>query len=649
MDSSSTILKKIKAFLNGVLSFFIDFYKNSKRRKKQFRQDELDKKLVYSMSKSRIPSLAQLKYIKKYLSPKELLVIYISFFIIIVSTLFGGTSFYLKHLELVPKAGGKYIEGSIGSPKYINPLYASLSDTDLDISSLVYSSLFKIDKTGNLKTDLVETQTVSDDHKVYTYQIKDKVFWHDGEELTADDVVFTFNLIKDPAYKSPLRASFTGVGIEKQDDLTVKFTLTDPYVAFDELLTFGIMPAHVWGAISAEAISLADYNLRPIGSGPYKSKQLVKDKLGNIKEYDLSINEDYYGELAKVDVSFKFFESFEEAIAALNDNLVNGISYLPNELRKNIITPKTYNFYKLSLPQLTAIFFNSNNNSALTSVKLRKVLSYAIDKTNLVDNVLEGNAKIVDGPILADSFAYNTEVEKYNYNPEEAKKLLTEDKWESATISEEEITTLNDKKTKAETEDGEALTESENKKLAMGAGNWLIKNGDYLKIKLTTVETSENTLVVEAVKKYWEELGIKTELEILPLTQVQNEVIKGRNFEALFYGQVLGVDPDPYAFWHSSQTGETGFNIANFANKEVDELLEDARTNTDPIERKAKYSRFQEIVSENAPVVFMYSPTYTYLQDKKIKGFDVTRIIDPRDRFANIEEWYINTRKKLVW
>lgn len=663
MDSSNTIIKKTKAFIQNVLSFFIQLVKillalvsfvlkKSKKKKQEEIQSSVDKKLVFSLSKSRIPNFTQLKYIKKYLSPKELLLIYISIFIMITSALIGGTSFYFKHLELVPKAGGKYTEGSVGVPQYINPLYSSLSDTDSDISRLIYSSLFNMSKDGQLTSDLVETQSVSDDQKVYSFKIHENVLWHDGENLTVDDIIFTFNLIKDSLYKSPLRSSFGGVTIEKEDDLRFKFILSDPYAAFGELLTFGIMPAHVWESTSPSAISLSPVNLRPIGSGPYESKQLVKDQMGNIKEYDLVVNEKYYGNKAKIDFSYKFFVSYEEMIAALNDNLIDGISYLPQEYIENIITPKTYNFYKLSLPQLTAVFFNSKNNTLLENVKIRKALSYSVNKEAILNDDLRGSVHLIDGPILPSSFAYNNETEKYNFNLEEANKLLAEEKWEKITITDEDILTLNEKKDSVPAENEEQkleLTDEELKKLEIGTGEWLVKDGKYFVIKLTTVETNENIIVVQAIKRNWEALGVKTELEILSPSQIQSEVIRGRNFEALFYGQVLGIDPDPYAFWHSSQTGESGFNIANFANKEVDQLLEDARIITDPLERKVKYNKFQEIVSQESPAIFMYSPSYTYVLDKKVKGFDVKSIVSPRDRFANIEEWYIETRKKLVW
>ena len=640
MDYFSQILSKLKSLLSVLNKVF------SVEKKKKFSMNKLeaDKQLVLSLSKSRIPNFTQLKYIKKYLSKNELSIIYACFGVIFVSLIIGGSSFYTNHIKPVPERGGKYIEASVGAPKYINPLYSSLSDIDSDITNLVYSSLYRLDKNGNLVTDLVLVQAVSDDQKVYTYKIREDALWHDGEKLTVDDIIFTFNLIKNSSYKSPLRANFSGVSIEKIDNYNFRFNLSNPYAAFNELLTFGVMPVHVWGNTSAESISLADWNLHPIGSGPYKYNKLIKDKSGNIKEYDLSINEQYYSPLVNVEVVFKFFDSFEEAIGALNDNLVDGISYLPQELRGDIATPKTYNFHNLSLPQLNAIFFNKENNSLLADKEIRKALTYSINRQEIINQALGGNAQIAYGPVLANNFAYSDQAEKYEYNLEAANKIFNDKKWEKLTITPEEIDAISKK-----SESEEELSSEENLILSTGAGSWLKKDGKFFSIKLTTVDTTENVKVVEEIKKYWALLGVKAELEVLSPSQIQAEVIRGRNFEALFYGQGLGIDPDPYAFWHSSQIGESGYNIANFSNKECDQLLEDARISANTEERKEKYAKFQEIVNQELPAIFMYSPSYTYLQTKQIKGFDVKMIINPSDRFSNVTEWYIKTKKKLVW
>ncbi|MCK4539832.1 peptide ABC transporter substrate-binding protein [Candidatus Parcubacteria bacterium] len=620
--------------------------KNKKQDGGNIYNDDLDKKLVLSLSKSRIPKLKQLKYIGNYLSKLELWFLYGSIAIALFSAIFFGIYFYYTHLEIVPKKGGEYAEGLVGTLKYINPLYEKVSDVDNDISKLIFSSLFKRDKNGELARDLVKNYQISDDKKVYSFKIREDAKWHDGAKLTANDVYFTFNAIKEPGYKSPLRTSFTGVTIEMIDDYNFKFVLSNPYAAFFELLTFGIMPSEPWSLIRPEAASLAGLNLEPIGSGPYEYSGLAKEKkLGTIKEYKLTVNENYYDKKPYTNINFKFYATFADAVNALNNNETDGLSYLPPELKADIITPKTFNFYNLYLPQTTVIFFNQEKNPALADKALRQAMAYAIDKNFLINDLLNGGAYGVNGPILPNSFAYYNEQKKYDYNVSEAEKLLDSIDWKIVEINTEMI---EEAEIEIESEDEDVRAKAE-KIIQTGEGAWRKKDGNFLTVNLRTIDKEEYQKIVEEIKKYWEVIGIKVVVEIIPASQAQARVIKPRDYEALFYGQVLGADPDPYSFWHSSQANEHGFNIANFVNKEVDKLLEDARLTSEISIRQENYKKFQEIIAEEVPAIFMYSPLYTYVQGNSVKGFDIKNIFVPSDRFNNISDWYLETEKKLVF
>jgi peptide/nickel transport system substrate-binding protein len=623
----------------------MDFIKK-KIGKEESRQAVIDKRLVYSLSRAKIPSLKQIKYIKKFLSIRELWILRISFLIFALSLFFLGGRFYLNHLQVVPVKGGEYVEGLIGSPQYINPLYASYSDVDSDISSLIFSSLLKRNKDGQLINDLAINYEISKDNKAYTFQLRTDAKWHNNTPVTVDDVMFTFNIIKDGRYNSPLRKSFIGVNIEKVNESTVRFVLAEPYAAFLDLLTFGILPQDLWYQILPNAAGLAELNLKPIGSGPYKFKSLTKDKTGQIKSYNLVINEDYYGKQAHIEkLSFVFFPNFEEALQALNGGIVDGISYLPKQLEEDLVAQDSLNIHRLNLPQLTAIFFNQGNNSFLKEKSVRQALALAINKNKIIEDVFSGDARLVDGPILPDSFAYNQNIKKYSYNKEEAIKLLEDAGWKEVEITEDDLSKAEANKDSEDEKEKQAAEI----KLMLGAGKWRNKDNKFLVIKLTAVDREDNLRVVEHVKRFWEEIGVRTNIELITDSQVELEVIKPRNFEALFYSQILGSDPDLYAFWHSSQTGEAGINLSNYANKEVDQLLEDARIISDRDKRKEKYTKFQEIITEDLPAIFLYSPTYTYIQSKRVKGFDLKNIFIPKDRFSNISDWYIKTGKKLIW
>jgi len=630
------ILRKVFRFKN---------VQNGKGRQ----QTDLDKKLVFSLSKSRIPSIKQIKYIKRFLSSREVWLIIFCSLIILISSAFWSIRFYKSNLHVVPIRGGEYTEGLIGMPKYINPLYANISDVDNDLANLIFSSIFKRDKNGELVNDLAESYEINQDNKSYTIKIKQDVSWHNNSKLTVDDIIFTFNCIKDKQYQSPWRAGFTGVKIEKIDEQTIKFILTEPYAAFLDLLTFGILPQELWQQISAETANLAGLNLRPIGSGPYKATKLLKDeKAGNIRSYTLMRNDNYYGQKPFIDkITFKFFPGFEEAAAALNHGLIDGISYLPRQMKNQIVARDTLNYYQLNLPQLTAIFLNQKANSAVRDKKIRHALVLAIDKNKIISEIMGNEARLIDSPILPDSFAYNPEVKKYKYNIGEAVKLLDQAGWKITELTEDDISQAEQDVSSEDAE--EEIKKQAEIKLAMGAGKWRSKDNEFLIIKLTTVDNEENAQIAQAIAEFWQGINIRTEVELVPANQMQSEIIKPRNFTALLYGEVVGADPDPYPFWHSSQIGANGLNITDYANKDVDALLEDARLTSDTEARKEKYKKFQEIIAEEIPAIFLYSPTYTYVQSKKVKGFDVRNILIPRDRFVNVNEWYVKTGKKLIY
>lgn len=649
------IIKKIRVFTERKLKFiygfivrFLSFVKTTffskKESEKQVQQAQMDKKLVYSLSKSRIPNFRQLKYIKKFLKPRELWAIRLSSLVIAITVIIWGGYFYFSHLEVTPVRGGLYTEALVGSPKYINPLYSSVSDVDNDISKLVYSSLYTRGKNGELVYDLAENLEILSDGKIYKIKIREGVKWHNDDFLTVDDIVFTYNAIIDLSYKSNLRNSFLGVKIEKLDDYNFQFILREPYAAFLELLTFGILPSKLWIQIQPETAQLAELNIKPIGSGMYKFKELKKDKSGNIKEYELEVNEEYYRNKPFVDIKFKFFSIFEETIEALNLKQVDGVSYLPQGTKENILTPNSYNFQRLYLPQMTLLFINQEKNEALKDKAVRQALALALDRNKIVNNYLDGDAYVVYGPILSNSFAYNSDIKKYEYDEAEAIKLLDQVDWKIASVTEEQVTKAHED---INSED-EKLRDAAQKTILMGTGDWRKKNDNFLIIELKTVARSENENVINVIKEYWERIGVKVVVEVVPISEIQASTIKPRNFDILFYGQVVGSDPDPYVFWHSSQTGENGFNIANFSNKEVDELLEDARLDSDQDKRKELYKKFQNIIAEEVPAIFMYSPVYIYTQNNDLQGFEVSNILSPSDRFSNIEDWYLKTGKRLV-
>lgn len=624
-----SFLKKMAYKIKKILSYFKNEIKNLKNRTSGLKkielnilkQKDLDKKLVFSIRKRFFfPRIQQLKMLPSVLSAKEKKIVKFLIAISLISFLFWGWRFYNTHLGLVPTQGGDYTEGVIGGPKYINPLLSQTADVDKDLSALIFSGLLKYDSNQKIAPDLAEKYEISQDQKNYTFYLKDKLWWQDEEKLNADDIIFTIQDIKNRDFKSPLWSSFNAVEVEKLDDKTIKFKLTEPYSPFLSLLSVGILPRHMWEDIEPATAGLADYNLTsPIGSGPFKAKSFVKDKSGKIKSYTLERNENYYGQKPYLDkITFAFFDSKEDAFLALKNKTIEGLSFLTFEQKEELAKKESLNFYTLKIPQYTALFINQKNN-LLKNKNFRQALAYSLDKEKIVSQNLAGNAELIKGPILPGFVGYKEDLKIYEYDPAKAKKAIESLGWQKL---KPEDKFYKKKVGKEETE---------------------------LKLTLTIINKELNQRLAQAIKNYWEDVGVKIEIKPIESAEAQEKIFHAHDYEILLYGENLGLDADLYPFWHSSQIAGSGFNLSQLANKEADKILEEARATTDLKARHDKYVYFQNILTEEIPAVFLYRPVYYYAVDKKIKGLNLDNIYiaDSPDRFNGIENWYIKTEKKL--
>lgn len=621
------MFKKLRVFVQQKLNILKRGLKNlvlSAREGSQMKRHD-DKKLVHILVKKsdgKVPRFKQLKYFQKAFNKEEHKLFKILSTVFVIAAVVFCVAFYLQFSEIIPKKGGEYTEGLVGAPQYINPIFSQVNDIDADLASLVFSGLFKYDPAHGLKENIINTWELSEDQKTYTFKIQKDILWHDEKELTVDDIIFTIKKIKDPNVKSPLYVSLVNVEVEKIDDQSFKLTLEEPFAPFLETLVFGILPEHIWKEVDSANFRLAAYNLKPIGNGPYKFASLTKEQNGAIKTYQLERFNDFFDKKPYIKkLNFKFYNTFEQAVQALNNKNIEGLSYLPKGYSSKISNHGSFNFHQLQLPQYTALFFNKEKNSILNSNGVRQSLAQALNKDKLVDQILEQEAQKIDSPILPGSLGFTDDAKKYEHNPEEVKKQLTNLGW-----------TLKDYET---AEDEEEYPFQVRKK-----GN------TYFELTITTIDQSENVTVAEFIQKAWQSFGIKTNLQILDRQSIQ-QAISERAYDVLLYSEILSYDPDQYPFWHSSQAKHPGLNLSLYKSAKADKYLEAARKTSDEKTRAENYTAFQKLISEDIPAIFLYSPTYTYPQLKKIKGFDADNIIIPANRFSNITDWYIKTKRNL--
>ncbi len=560
----------------------------------------IDQTIVLHLSKSRIPGLRQLKYVGRFLSPLERSVLYLCLVIALGGLVFTGVIFYKNNIELVPSNGGRYVEGIIGNPQYINPLYASLNDADADLERLLFSRLFSRNSQDEAVGDLVESFEVSPDGKIYTLHLKEAL-WHNGDPVTSDDVISTFALIQNPEYKSPLRTRFSGVSATKLDDKTLSFNLSEAHRNFIRLLDFGIMPLSFWQAINAQTMPLAELNIKPIGSGPYRFKSLSKSKTGTIRSYTLERNESYYGDKAHLDeIIFKFYASTEELISGLNNGQLNGISYVDQVSGQTIIAKNSLDYHQAALPDLNAVFFNLKSKNSIADKTIRQALALAIDQ-NSISETAAGRWGI-PARSLTPPFTPGAQ-DVFVSDKGKAEQMLDSAGW-------------------------------------LKSGELRSKEGKELSVALVAPENFK--VAAEAVAGAWKSIGVNVKLTIQSADQIEKEVIANKNFDALLYA-VTVTGGDPFLVWRSSSEA----NLSSWTRSDVDQWLTEARLLNDGAEATKRYSAFQAVAADDVPAIPLYWRAYVYPQNKKIKGFTMISLEDPAERFATAADWYIKVDRQL--
>lgn len=622
---------------------------------------DFDTKLVRKFRQRKIPNWRQFCYIRRFLSPIEKMIMGLAIFTALASLTALLIVIAPKYLEPHPRSGGEYSEALIGQPKLINPIFSSANDVDEDISSLLYAKLFKIGKDQKIIPELAAQLTISEDRKIYTIKLREDAFWTDGEKIDADDVAYTFEMIQNPEVQSPLYSAFNGVIIEKIGPFEIQLTLKEPFAPFAGNLALGILPEHIFSSIAPANLRLAKENLQPkVTSGSWKFAKLNKNE-GGIETYSLERNDRYFGQLPFIKkITFKFYQDFIPAADDLKVRSYMGLAFMPKNISESY-GGKNFESYRLRLPQYTALFFNKNANALIKDKKIRQILTQALDKNIIMKAALGDNGEIINAPILSGFIGYNPEVEKTEYNSEEAAANL-DPSWNR--IEPDEYFSIQSKKIYDEKEpellnhpdyenNSSTLKESLQKeaedtaRLSMRPDQMYYRKNtknEILSITITTADTPEYQTAAESIALMWRSIGIQTNIVIIPGKNISREILKGRKYEVLLFSEIIGHDPDPFPFWHSSQTEYPGLNLSVFSDRTADGLLESGRSATSSEARAEIYHKFQDILIKDYAAVFLYAPTYDYLIDKQVKGVEIGQIFAPADRFNHLNKWYLKNK-----
>lgn len=672
--------------------------------------------MEYSKGLKKFKTLTGWRYFFKILSKKEKILLSLFLFLSLVSFSFTSANFYFKNTEIQPAIGGSFIEGVIGSPRFINPVI-QIDDVDRDLTELVYSGLMKYNEKGEIVEDLTENYESLENGKVFEFYLKENLLWSDGAPISADDVIFTVKAVQNPTLKSPIRGSWLGVKVEKISELGIRFELRNPSAVFLENCTLKIMPKHIWEKVSEQNFHLAIYNLlESVGSGPYKIKgdSLTRDKEGAIKSLELIANPNYHGKRPYIqNITFLFFNNEDELISAFNSGRIDGLS--PASPDKNQFKKEDgFLTYRFLIPRYFAVFFNPEKSKVLADKNIRLALNYGTDKKEIIDHIFFGKARIVDSPILPDIYGLEALENIYEFNLQEAEQILEKAGFikgengirEKITVKQPAFQFTSDLKVgstgnevrelqkclanppaggpdiypegeitgafKDKTRTAVIKFQEKHKEeildphgLKQGTGTVLAstrkklnelcapasEETSILSLTLTTFNPSaanESMLAETALllKKQWEALGIEIEIDFIEERSVfLEDKIRPRDYQMVLFGNALEINPDPFPFWHSSQTKDPGLNLSAYENKESDKLLEEARQTLDQEKRKSFLEKFQENLSKDAPAVFLYNPDYLYMLSGEIKGVEVGIISDLSRRFSGIANWHIKTKR----
>jgi peptide/nickel transport system substrate-binding protein len=507
----------------------------------------------------------------------------------------------------VPATGGEYTEGTVGQPEYVNPVTAS-SESDLSIVKMVYSNV----------PDIADAVTSSPDGKTWTVRLKPNLHWQDGAQLTSDDVIFTVQSIQNPDAQSPLAASWNGIEVNRASELEVQFTLPAPYAFFgDNLKNLYIIPKHVFGDVPPGNWRLSDYNLKPVGSGPYQFASYHKNSDGFIDAYSLTA---WKGSFTKQPLipnfTFNFFRNESDLIKSFNSGTVDGFELASPSDIGAIARP--YNLFSWRTTDYYAIFLNQSTNEALQDPAVRRALSLAIDRNDLIADALGGNGIPDNGPIPSDAAYASPDINDINISTSSLNLAAT----------------------------------------TLDAAGWKLgTNGERVKNVTTTAFPLDITITVpdidflvktaEIIQNRWQSIGISTTITTDSPESIMDNVVNDRNYETLLFGNILGPSSDLYSFWDSSERFSPGLNLSTYSNPNVDGLIEAARTTMNDASRTEDFAEAENDIFVDAPALFLYSTNDLYAAGKNIQGIATGTLDDPSDYSREVPDWYLETTRTL--
>ncbi|NOY44144.1 MAG: peptide-binding protein [Deltaproteobacteria bacterium] len=508
-------------------------------------------------------------------------------------------------VDLSPAYGDTFVDASIGDASTLLPILATDSASH-SVAGLIYNGLVKYDGEYNVVGDLAESWEVSDDNLTITFHLRKGVRFHDGAPFTARDVEFTYRVTMDPNTLTAYRGDFEPVeSVEVVDDYTLRVRYKEPFAP--ALISWGaaVLPRHL---LEGKDINTSELGRKPVGTGPFRFVEWLTGQ-----RIVLERNPDYFDTDPDTGMQLPYFSryvfriipdlgvQFNELMAGKIDMM--GLKPLQwTRQTDNDRFRSQYNKYKYLANAYTYLGYNLEK-PMFQDVRVRRALTHAIDKNEIVEGVLQGLGVPATGPYKPGTWVYNPDVPKYPYDPDRARKLLAEAGWTDT--------------------DGDGV---------------LDKDGKPFRFTVLTNQGNDQRLkTAEIIQQRLKAVGIQIEIRVLEWAAFINEFVKPGKFDAVILGWTITQDPDLYDVWHSSKAVPGGLNHTHYRNAEVDDLLVRARKTFDRAERKRLYDRFQEILAEDQPYTFLYVPYALVAVSNRVHGIRPA----PAGITYNFERWYV--------
>mgnify|MGYP001338011510 CR=1 FL=1 len=504
----------------------------------------------------------------------------------------------------VPAYGDSLVEGSIGEPSTLIPILASDSASH-SVASLIYNGLVKYDKNLNITGDLAEHWLISPDGLTITFYLRKGVKWHDGQEFTSRDILYTYNTIINPKTPTAYAEDFLQVKkAEALDPYTFRVTYNKPFAPALASWGLNILPAHL---LEGKDITKSELARNPVGTGPYRFGVWSPGQ----KVVLVSFHEYFEGRPYIDQRIFRIIPDTSTMYMELKAGGLDMMNLTPVQFKRQTDSKEfleRFNKYTYPVPAYTYLGYNLKN-PLFADKKVRQAITCAIKKDELVQGVLFGLGQAAHTPFQPGTWANNPDLKPFPYDPVRAEQLLAAAGW------------------------------------LKGSDGLLMKDGKPFSFTIITNQGNDQRIKTAQIVQYrLKKIGIDVKIRVLEWASLLTNYIDTRNFDAVLMGWSISQDPDQYDIWHSSKTGAKELNFISYKNPEVDRLLEEGRGTFDKEKRKSCYFRMQEIIADEQPYTFLYVPEALPVISSRFRGIEPA----PAGIGYNFIKWYVPQKEQLT-